>query len=152
MLDELKIVAYLNQSCSLKIVAFTRVVKWIEFERRYIYHIQCIFTKTKSKCKKQSPRSATITSQRYSLTQGSKRKRHKPTCAKQINTRKAHRPALSCQSEVISMLNGLKNTRTQHKERLNINRLIEWITKPHMVRATPDPRLETVSSINYQIV
>ena len=44
---------------------------------------------------------------------------------KQANARKAHRPALSSPSEVITMLKGLKNTRTKSKARLNIERHVE---------------------------
>ena len=52
---------------------------------------------------------------------------------------KANRPALSSPVEVIAMLKGLKNKRTKHKTRLDINCLVKQTTEIPRVRATLGP-------------
>ena len=60
---------------------------------------------------------------------GGRGEKHKLTRAKQIHARKAHRPVLSYPSKVIAMIKGLENTRTKHKARLNIDRIVELTIK-----------------------
>ena len=54
-------------------------------------------------------------------------------------------------NEVIAKLKGLKNTMTKYKARLNINRLVELITKLHRVREHRDYYRRMVRWIHYRM-
>ena len=87
---------------------------------------QTLSTLNGKKRLKKSPGSATITNRSPSQTPRGRGNRQIQTSTNRTNVRKALRLALSSPSEVIAILKGLKNTRTNwHMERHTTNRLVE---------------------------